>query len=137
MHLFRFAFISFCVALVAAVAAPGESVAQNVAALAFDEALRLAEDRSQQHDQDVDRKRFAHRPATEPDAEESGSEIARTTGWAKGRRCAVDGHGANPTLYFLHGQIEGEAASMKSRRDFFARIGALRHTACSSDRQTP
>lgn len=48
MHSFRFAFIPFCVALVAAGAAPGVSMAQDVDALAFDEALRLAEDRSQQ-----------------------------------------------------------------------------------------
>lgn len=46
MHAFRFIFIPFCVALVAAGAAPGVAIAQN--ALAFDEALRLAEERSQQ-----------------------------------------------------------------------------------------
>jgi outer membrane protein TolC len=48
VHVFRFVFIQFCVALVVALAAPGESIAQDVDALAFDEALRLAEERSQQ-----------------------------------------------------------------------------------------
>ena len=48
MHVFRFVPIEFCVALVAALTVPGESIAQDVDALAFDEALRLAEVRSQQ-----------------------------------------------------------------------------------------
>ena len=48
MHFFRFVLIQSCVALVAALAASGESIAQDVDALAFVEALRLAEERSQQ-----------------------------------------------------------------------------------------
>ena len=48
MHVFRSVLIRSCVALVAALAASGESIAQDVDALAFDEALRLAEERSQQ-----------------------------------------------------------------------------------------
>jgi outer membrane protein TolC len=48
VHVFRSVLIRSCVALVAALAASGESIAQGVDALAFDEALRLAEERSQQ-----------------------------------------------------------------------------------------
>jgi outer membrane protein TolC len=48
VHSFRFVFILFCVALVAALAVSRESTAQDVDALTFDEALRLAEERSQQ-----------------------------------------------------------------------------------------
>ena len=48
MRVFRFVLIQSCVALLAATAVSGESSAQDVAALAFDEALRLAEERSQQ-----------------------------------------------------------------------------------------
>jgi outer membrane protein TolC len=48
VHSFRFVFIPIWVALVAAVAAPAVSLAQGVDALPFDEALRLAEQRSQQ-----------------------------------------------------------------------------------------
>jgi outer membrane protein TolC len=48
VHFFRFLSIQSCVALMAALAAPSESIAQDVDALAFDEALWLAETRSQQ-----------------------------------------------------------------------------------------
>ena len=48
MHSFRSILIQSCVALVAVTAASRESIAQDVEPLALDEALRLAEDRSQQ-----------------------------------------------------------------------------------------
>ncbi len=47
MHFFRFVLIQSCVALVA-MAASGDTIAQDVDALTFDEALRLAEEKSQQ-----------------------------------------------------------------------------------------
>lgn len=48
MQLFRFVLVQFCVALVVGLGASGDSIAQEVDALAFDEALRLAEERSRQ-----------------------------------------------------------------------------------------
>jgi outer membrane protein TolC len=48
VHLSRFVLIQSCVAMVGAFAAHGAAIAQDVHALAFDEALRLAEERSQQ-----------------------------------------------------------------------------------------
>ena len=48
MHFFRFVCVQFCLAPIAAIAVSGESSAQDISALTFDEALRLAEDRSQQ-----------------------------------------------------------------------------------------
>ncbi len=48
MHSFRSTLIQSCVALISATAASGVSIAQDAQPLALDEALRLAEDRSQQ-----------------------------------------------------------------------------------------